>query len=540
MVEKISRRQFLKVAGSGSALLVLSACGAPQATPQPPAATSAPAAIPTATPLPPTATPVPEPKVLKVRLYGDIQNLDPAFRISQNDDVVANCVIDGLVRYGPDSYELVNQLAEKIEQSEDGLTITFKLREGVKWHRGYGELTTEDVKFSFERFIDPELEAEYKDDWATLDQVEIIDKYNGKIILKEPFAPLWKTTLPIGSGNILCKKYVEEVGLEGFATNIIGTGPYLFDQWEPKQRITLKRNPEYYGETPVWDEIQFLPIEDDKAAEVAMEAGELDFSRIAVTSVERFEENPDLALIKKPSLRYRWIGMNVEHPKLQDINVRQAIRYAIDVPSILQAGYMGQAEQETTLVPPGLIGHWKEAPKYERDVAKAKEFLAKAGLTTLDLRIDLQDTTEYRTWAEIAQQNLKEVGINLAINPMDSSSFWTIGEGDKGKEVELFTNNYSMQPDPSWATMWFTCDQVGVWNWQRWCSPEFDELHKQGLVTVDDAEREKIYMEMEKIYDAACHSVWITHGLSTYAYKPTIKPATSPHGVPQVEWFLPA
>jgi peptide/nickel transport system substrate-binding protein len=183
---------------------------------------------PTATSVPPTPTPVPaEPKILKIRLYGDIQNIDPAFRISQNDDVVANCVMDGLVRYGPNSYDLVNQLAENIEQSEDGLTITFKLKEGVKWHRGYGELTTEDVKFSFERFIDPELEAEYKDDWATLDHVEIVDKYNGKIILKESFAPLWKTTLPVGSGNIVCKKFVEEVGLEGFATDIVGTGPYF-------------------------------------------------------------------------------------------------------------------------------------------------------------------------------------------------------------------------------------------------------------------------------------------------------------------------
>jgi peptide/nickel transport system substrate-binding protein len=549
MVKKLSRRQFLKIAGGGSAFLALAACAAPQPT-QAPAATSAPtqAPAPTATPVPPTATAVPptatpmpaEPKILKIRLYGDIQNVDPAFRISQNDDVVANCVMDGLVRYGPNSYDLVNQLAEKIEQSEDGLTITFKLKEGVKWHRGYGELTTEDVKYSFERFIDPELAAEYKDDWATLDRVEIVDQYNGKIILKEPFAPLWKTTLPVGSGNIICKKFVEEVGLEGFATDIVGTGPYLFDTWEPKQSIVLKRNPEYYGETPVWDEIHFLPIEDDKAAEVAIEAGEVDFSRIAVASVERFEGNPDLLLIKQPSLRYRWIGMNVEHPKLQDINVRQAIRYAIDVPSILQAAYLGQAEQETTLVPPGLIGHWKDAPKYQRDVAKAKDFMSKAGLTTLDLRIDLQDTTEYRTWAEVAQQNLKEVGINLTINPMDSSSFWTIGEGDKGKEVELFTNNYSMQPDPSWATMWFTCEQIGVWNWQRWCSPEFDELHKKGLVTTDDAEREKIYIDMEKLFDAACHSVWITHGLSTYAYKPTIKPATSPHGVPQAEWFVPA
>jgi peptide/nickel transport system substrate-binding protein len=537
MTKPISRRHFLKLAGSGTALFVLSAC-APQSEPaQVPAATSQLTSAPA-----PTNTPVPEPsgpKILRIRLYGDIQNLDPAFRISQNDDVVSNCVMEGLVRYGPNSYDTVNQLAESLEQSEDGLVLSFKLKEGVMWQKGYGELTTEDVKFSYERFTDPDLKAAYADDWATLDHVEIIDKYRGKIILSEPFAPLWHTTLPVASGSIICKKYVEEIGIEKFATDIIGTGPYIFDEWKPKQQITLKRNPDYHGEAPYWDEIHFIPIEDDKAAEVALEAGEVDFSQVAIPSVGRFEDDPNFLVLKLPSLRYRWIGMNVEHPKLQDINVRMAIRYGIDVPSILQAAYMGQAEQETTLIPPGLIGHWKDAPVYQRDVEKAKEYLAKAGLETLDLRIDTQDTTEYRTWCEVAQQNLKEVGINLEINPMDSSSFWQIGAGEEGKNLELFTNNYSMEPDPSWATMWFTCDQVGVWNWQRWCSPEFDELHRKGLVTTDDTERERIYIEMEKLLDQACHSVWITHGVYTYAYTPKIKPATTPHGIPQAESFLP-
>lgn len=546
MRKKLTRRHFLELAGASTAgaLLGLTSC-APTPVPTQPVQPTVPPTSPppTATPVPPTATPVPTPagpKILRIRLYGDIQNMDPAFRISANDDEVSSCVIDGLVTYGPNSYDILNELAESIEQSEDGKVITFKLKQGIKWQKGYGEVTAEDVKFSYERIADPNLKAAYKDDWATLDHVEVVDKYTGKIILKEPFAPLWRTTLPIASGYVLCKKYVEEIGHEKFATNIIGSGPYIFAEWRPKEKIILKRNPDYYGTPPYWDEIHFIPIEDDKTAEVALEAGELDFSRISIASVERFEKNPNFKVWKKPSLRYRWIGMNVEHPKLQDINVRQAIRYAIDVPSILQAAYLGQVEQEFALIPPGLIGYWKDAPKYQRDVAKAKEFLAKAGVQSLDLRIDCQDTTEYRTWAEIAQQNLKEIGINLTINAMDSSSFWQIGAGDKGKEVELFTNNYTMEPDPSWATMWFTCEQVGVWNWQRWCSPEFDELHKKGLVTMDDKEREQIYIKMQQIWDRDCHAVWITHGVMTYAYSPKIKPATTPHGIVQPRFFEPA
>lgn len=524
------------------------AAPAAEPTKAPPTAATEPTKAPEPTAVPPTAVPEPttapaaagEPKILRVRLYGDISNMDPAFVKSQNDWVVGNTILNGLVAYAPGSYDLVNELVESYEQSADGKTISFKLKPGIKWQKGYGEVTAEDVKFSFERIANPDLKSPYADDWKTLDHVEVTDTYSGKIILKEPFAPLWHSTLPVTSGRILPKKYVEEVGAEKFATEPIGTGPYMFKEWKPKEAVVVVRNPDYYGEPGYWDEIHFIPIDDDNAAEIALEAGELDFTRIGIGSVDRFSANANFSVVKKPSLRYRWIGMDVENPKLQDINVRQAIRYAIDVPSILKVAYMGQVEQEKTLVPPGLVGYWADAPTYQQDLAKAKEYMAKAGLTSLDLRMDIQDTAEYRAWAEVAQQNLKEIGINLTINPMDSTSFWDIGTGDKGKEVELFAQNYSMQPDPAWAAMWFTCEQIGVWNWQRWCDKDWDALYQKGLVTLDEQERSQVYIDMEKIWDSEAHAIWITHGVLAYAHNPAIAPAVSPHGEPQVQFFKPA
>jgi len=487
-----------------------------------------------------TATPEPveEPKILTARLYGDIQNLDPAFQISENDTVVANAVMDGLVRYCPNSYDLCNELAEELVESEDGLEIRFKLREGVMWQNGYGELTAEDVKYSYERFIDPDLDAAYADDWATLDYVEVIDDYNGIIHLKEPFAPLWSSTLPVGSGTIVPKAWIDEIGLEAFATHIIGTGPYLFEQWKPQQMVILKKNPDYWGEEPYYDEIHLIPIEDDKAAEVALEAGDLDFGLISIPSVERFESDPSFEVVTRPSLRYYWVGMNVQHPKLQDPNVRWAVIYGIDVPSILQAAYMGKAERACALIPPGLIGYWEDAPCYERDVEKAKEYLAAAGLDSLDLRLDLQDTTEDRTWGEIIQQNLAEVGINIELNPMDSSTYWTTTFGDQAVENnQLMVSSYSMQPDPAWATMWFTCDQVGVWNAEAWCNEEYDRLHYEAMITTDPEERAQMYIEMQKIWDKAAQTVWVTYGARPYVYSPDIVPATTPNGKPQYESF---
>ena len=529
------------------ASLLLASC-APQATPAPaeapaaPAATEAPVvpavteapAAPAATEaptVPPPPTPTSEPKVLKVRMAKDIGNLDPAFIVGSEDDMVDRAIMEGLVRYNAEG-KMENQLAESLQVSDDGLTIDFKLREGVMWQRGYGELTTEDVKFSYERYRDPELDAAYKDDYASLDHVEIINKYEGKIILKEPQATLWTVVLPMTSGLIVCKKYVEEVGLEKFKTDVVGTGPYILAEWKPAEKLVLKRNPDYWGTPPYYDEIQLFPISDDKAAEVALQAGELDFSLISLASTDQFQNDPNFKVSIIPSTAYSWIGMNVENPKLKDINVREAIRYGIDVPSILAAAYNNKAPQARALIPEGTLGYWKDAPLYARDVAKAKEYLAKAGVKSLTLNLAIQDTTEFRTWAEIAQQNLAEVGITINIVPLDSSAFWDLGSGDKGKEVELFAIGYSsVGPEPAWSAMWFTCDQVGVWNWMRWCSPEFDKLHQEGITTIDPAKREQIYIDMQKLWDEAVISVWITNVPQIYASKPEIKPVIYPGGL---------
>jgi len=479
--------------------------------------------------------------ILRIRIVGDMMNLDPAFIVGGVDDTISRAVFDGLIRMKPDSTETENQLAEWIEVSDDGLEISFKLKEGVMWHKDYGELTTEDVKYSFERFLDKDLAAAYADDWAALDHVEIIDDYEGKIVLREAQATLWTTTLPLTSGLIVCKKQVEEIGVEQFATHIVGTGPYIFEEWMPNEKVVLKRNQDYWGEQPAWEEIHLIPIDDDIAGEVALESGEVDFSLISLASADRFTEDPDFEVVTLPSSSYGWLGMNVENPKLQDINVRQAIRYAVDVPGILEAAYLGKADQARSILPPDILGYWDGAPLYERDLEKARDYMARAGVSSLDLTLAVENTMEYRTWAEIIQQNLAEIGIDVSIQTLDTSAFWVLGEGDKGKEVELFTMTYTAMPDPAWFTMWFTSDQVGVWNWMRWGNAEFDELHKKGIATLDQDERAAVYIRMQELWDEAVHTVWITHTPQVYGYSPAIEPVIYPGGlVPMLREFRPS
>ena len=159
-------------------------------------------------------------------------------------------------------------------------------------------------------------------DWAALDHVEIVDQYTGKIIFKQPQATLWTSVLPMTSGLIVCKKFYDQAGPDKVKTDIIGTGPYVFSSWTPKQAVVLKRNPSYWGTQPYYDEIDLIPIDDDKAAEVSLQAGELDFSNISLTSEDKFQADSNFTVDVVPATLYKWIGMNVDSPKLQNINVR--------------------------------------------------------------------------------------------------------------------------------------------------------------------------------------------------------------------------
>jgi peptide/nickel transport system substrate-binding protein len=510
--------------------LILIACGGPATTAAPAPTEAAPAATeaPGATEAPAPTEPPAEEKVLHLRLRGGANDLDPAFWPSHTDEAIMNSIGEGLVRYKPGTWEVENLLAETIEQSEDGLSIEFKLREGVQFHKGYGEVTAEDVKYSFERFRDPELAASYAGDWATLDHVEVTGTYTGIIHLTEPFAPLWTTTLPLGSGLVLSKAAIEEKGDEGIKTDPIGTGPYLFEERIPDQTVTLARNPDYWGEPGEWDTIVWHEISQDSAAEIALETGEVVFGEVSPEAYLRYESDPNFQVSKITGLDYTWLNANVASPRLADKNVRLAIRYAIDANEIIEAAYAGLYARACSMIAPGQIGHWADAPCYERDVDRAREYLAAAGLDSLDLKITVSNDEDLRIVAEVVQAQLAEVGINAEIEVLDGAAFGTLGE--QVKERDLTVMGYSTNPDPSWSVVWFLCDQIDVWNWTYYCNPELDDLAHQAITELDPEKRTELYIELQRIWDEdAVAFNWISWRNNFFAGSPDVNPAMTPH-----------
>lgn len=489
---------------------------------------------------------------LRARAYADIDQLDPGFYQNGYNVDVMNCIYSKLTHYVPGrewKWEL--QAAESIEQIDD-THIRFKLRPGMMFTGGYGEMTAEDVKFSFERVI--EHDSPIKGDWGPLDHVEVEDKYTGVIVLKNAFQPLWNITLPYGAGHIVSKEAVLEQTKNMEDTKPGGnfgmnppcySGPYVLEEWQSGQHVLLKRNPDYKGPAkPGFDRIRILPMDDEKTAQLAYEAGDIDYTSVSLSSLERYKKNtPENTTIEEyPALSYVWIGMNTYHPKLEDINVRKAIQWAINVPQIIETAYFGQAQPSNGMVAPGLIGHRERSlVPPEGDLDKAREFLNKAGVDGLSLTIDTLNASKWKSIATIVQAQLSQVGIQLQVNVQDSGSFWTLGmesEGERWKDLQLIVNRFSMAPDPYYYSQWFTCEQVGVWNWERFCNEEFDRLHNQAVAEADDDKRDQLYRQMQDIQEDSGAYRFLTHEGSPIMYRATVvDPSVRPDGRPLFRYF---
>ncbi|MFT5116084.1 MAG: peptide/nickel transport system substrate-binding protein [Parasphingorhabdus sp.] len=486
-------------------------------------------------------------KILKIRTYADMRSLDPAHSQGIVDEEIQSSIYSKLIQYKPGrewGWEL--DAAESIEQV-DSTHIKFKLKEGVMFSNGFGEMTAEDVKYSYERILDKSLESTNTPDWGTLTEVTVHSKYEGTIGFGEPYPPAWNIALPYIVGNIISKKAWEAAGGKVDTTTPCASGPYMHKEWQPKQKTILVSNPDWHGGTAAFDEIHILPIDDESTAQIAFEAGDIDCTRVPVSSVGtlRTSTPEDATLAEYPSLYYVWVGMNVENETTSNENLRKAIQHCIDIPSILEASYFGAADVATGMVAPGLIGHREKAlVAPAADYAKAKEYLAAAGLEGgASVTLDVLNKAANVTTAQVIQATCAQVGIAIEVNLHESGAFWSLGDssaGERYKDVQLILNRYSMGPDASYATAWFVTEQKGIWNWERYSDPEFDKLEGMAKAEVDNDKRAQMYQQMQDMMEESGAYRFITHESTPVLYRNTINPAFRPDGLPLLRHFAPA
>ena len=479
-------------------------------------------------------------RTLRLRANRSIVSTDPGYMIGGFEMVLQFACLARLVSYTDDSDEWgwkPSDFVKSIEQTDDPKKITFELVPGIMWYDGtthepIGELTAEDVKFSLERMK----VAEWKDKAVALDDVEITGTHSGVINLNTPFAPIWYTWFGDGTGTILSKKAVEAAGGKFDGMFNFYCGPYRIKEWVQKQSYRLEPNPNWAGRKPHIDDVKFLIIDDEKTAEIAYEAGEIDITHISTDTLARYQKDgvPEKTVLKTyAGTAWMWMGLNVDHPKLQDIRVRRAIQHAVDVDTIIDAAYAGISPRSRGVVPPGLIGHRTETKFEKPDADAARALVAEAGADGLTLELRTINRIDRIAAATVIQANLAEIGITVDVIPMDAGPFWNLGletEGDDWKDLQLWLMRYADSPDPSQMVQWYIEDQVGVWNWERWKDAEFDKLYQEGLVETDEAKRHGIYIRMQEIMEDTGAYVWITHEPVGIIYRDDLDTSIQPTG----------
>ena len=455
---------------------------------------------------------------LNAAFQNEWAGLDPHTVSSYSSYQILNNVLEGLTFYD-DELNLVPWLAESWEQSEDGLTWTFKLREGIKFHNGR-EMTAEDVKWSFERLIDPETGSGNAARVGPPDtKIEVIDDYTVAITHPEPFGIFPQSIGFDKSSGIMAK---ESVGDDGLVEIAIGTGPFAITEVEGTTRLVLEKHEDYWQEgLPYLDSIEIVPIPDDTVRETALRGGEVDWVlTIAPQNFGSLDEDPNVVVATAPQLSYDYIGMNLTREPFDDVRVRQAIAYALDREQLCEAGFFGLCDTLQAPVGQGSPWYFGYQP-YGQDVEKAKELLAEAGYPD-GFEMELLPTTQYGETvraAQVLQQQLAEIGIDASINAPEWSE-WLELEGNFLYDAYICNWNGLIDADQYYYLQHHT---DLVFNFTGYSNPEFDDLVDAGRSISDFDERYEIYEQADKILVDDAPYIYMYNKKEIRAYAPYVK-----------------
>ena len=432
-------------------------------------------------------------------------------QMNNTNDVYLRAVYSQLVRRDANN-ELVGDLAESWEVSEDGCTWTFHLKQGVKFHSGK-ELTAADVKASYDRLLDEENPVRYTSLAAGyISECKVVDDYTVQLVSPSPIAA-FLANLTHRSNLILNADYIEQYGTElGLtAESVDGTGPYKLASWDRDQEMVLERFDDYFGGAVPTKTIDILIVSDANARQVALE-----------------KQNPDLNIISTESIGAHGLQFNCAHEYLSDTRLRQAVSYAIDRQAIIDALYSDIGEEACTApVNPNVWGYY-DFGVIQQDQAKAKELMAEAGYPD-GFEFSIMVYTGYNKSLETCEMivsDLAEVGITATIETVDNATF-NSSMGNRTQPGEdfpwgMFFMGYgagTADCDEGLRRIWETSPDGNNNNNYGWYSNEtVDELLNAAAVEMDEQARLELYEQAQQIlYIDDPAAVWTNDRFNVWA-----------------------
>ena len=447
---------------------------------------------------------------LVVAIAGEPDQLDPHMTSSYFSFEVLENVYDTLVQPDAD-LEMQPALAESWETSEDQLTWTFHLREGVTFHDGT-PLTADDVVYSYNRIIDGELANAYR--FGSVEKVTAADELTVEIALTAPAPNLLSSIGGFKGMAIVLEENVESGDIKN---KPIGTGPFAFDAYSTGDSISLTANADYWGGAPEIAGVNFRFISEATTALADLQAGEIHWTdSIPEQQVASLTSNPDVEVGKVPSNDYWYLAPNGAKAPYSDARVRQAIAWAIDRDAITQAATYGNGTTNQLAIPETSAWYSDYAP-YSRDTGKAQQLLQDAGISDLDL--DLMVTTQYPETVQAAQviaANLAEIGITVNIRTVDFAT-WLDEQALGNFDMLLLGWLGNIDPDDFYYNQHHS---EGASNAQKYANSEVDALLEEARGETDTDKRRDLYATAAaQIADDASY---------IYLYNPDVVQAWSP------------
>ena len=362
--------------------------------------------------------------------HADTGGMDPHLAPATNDKTVVDPLFNGLVRFQPGNMNpayIQPDLAESWSVSDDGLVWTFKLREGVQFHHGYGELTAEDVVFSLTKAGDPDRSA-FSIDYRIFAKIEAADRYTVVLTLHDPLPEVQVLAVltDYQGGMIVSKAAVEAFG-DGFRTNPIGTGPFKFESYVPRQYVSMSRNEEYFRGAPVLAGLIYRFMPESRSRQAAFLAGELDMIEGLREQwwIEEIMRQPGVNIDVVGPGEMRTLHFNLNRPPLDDLRVRQALAYLIDRDEIRLILGENVTLSAVSAVPPGYMASLQDLEPYDYDPVKAQQLLTEAGFPDgVDLgRVVVTERDALRVPMEIVQEQLDRAGVRMDMQVVDHNTF---------------------------------------------------------------------------------------------------------------------
>lgn len=440
----------------------------------------------------------------------DLISLDPAVAYEFGGIQVVGSIYETLVSFEPGNPEIQPLLAESWDVAEDGdmWVLTFHLNPNATFASG-NPVTAQDVLYSWSRAIDLNMSPAFlftDVSQLTKENMAAVDDQTFEVRLpKNVSPPVFLSVISFSLAAVVEQAELEanagdDMGSSWLNDNSAGSGPYVLDAWERSVGVTLNVNPNYWGAAPAMKRVVMQNTPELANLQSAIETGDADIVQdLGPEQVEVLQGNPDINLVTAQSSLIVYLGLNATEPPLDNPDVREAIRYAINYDELVTL-LKGNGQLVQEFIPIGFLGHTGMNP-FTQDIEKAKELLAAAGVaegTEIDAVVPVGTAPGGIEWSTLAakiQNDLAQVGIVLNLQQLQSSELLNIYRAQEGKVV--FMNWGPDFPDPDGNATPFTNYEANSLAWRNeWNDAEAIELSKQAAAEQDPATRIELYQQL--------------------------------------------